>query len=235
VRTKACVFGLEGVVAETSNLNAQAWKQLFDPLLRKRAQESSQPYVPFDVMRDYATHFVGKAPLDDIRSFLDSRGVAVPDDTVRALAARKDELWGELLQRERLEPYEGSVRFAKAAREAGLRTAVVSTGGHCQHALSSAGIETLFDVVIDAEPLGTKHDGVPDAWLTAAQAIGVDVEQAAVIDDEIAGVEAARADHFGYVVGIDRSGKGAELRRHGADIVVRDLSALFPARDVTAP
>ena len=49
----------------------------------------------------------------------------------------------------------------------------------------------------------------------------------AYLEDALAGVEAGRAGHFGYVVGVDRLGHAGELRRHGADVVVSDLSALL--------
>jgi beta-phosphoglucomutase-like phosphatase (HAD superfamily) len=56
---------------------------------------------------------------------------------------------------------------------------------------------------------------------------------AAVFEDAIAGVAAGRAGGFGWVVGVDRtaaavpSRHGADLREHGADIVVRDLAELL--------
>jgi beta-phosphoglucomutase-like phosphatase (HAD superfamily) len=78
-----------------------------------------------------------------------------------------------------------------------------------------------------SERLGGKP--APDTFLAAAQAIGVDSEHAVVFDDELSGVEAGRAGHFGYVVGVDRQGRAEELRRHGADVVVSDLGALLAA------
>ena len=38
---------------------------------------------------------------------------------------------------------------------------------------------------------------------------------------------AGRAGHFALVVGVDRVGQAAELKEHGADIVVEDLSELL--------
>jgi beta-phosphoglucomutase-like phosphatase (HAD superfamily) len=40
-------------------------------------------------------------------------------------------------------------------------------------------------------------------------------------------VEAGRAGGFGIVVGVDRVNHGDELRRHGADVVVKDLAELL--------
>ena len=56
-----------------------------------------------------------------------------------------------------------------------------------------------------------------------------------MFEDALAGVEAGRAGHFGYVVGVDRVGQAAELRRHGADVVVPDLAALLEAFMIQHP
>ena len=77
---------------------------------------------------------IRKLPADGVRSFLVSRGIELPDRTVRALLERKSEILIDLLRHERIETYEGSVRYLHAAREAGLRTAVVSSSRHCQQA-----------------------------------------------------------------------------------------------------
>ena len=145
----------------------------------------------------------------------------------------------ELFKEEAVEPYEGSLSYLRAARAAGLRTAVVSTSAHCREALLAAGIADLFDARIDGAYAAAEHLGAkpsPDAYVAAAQAVGVDAEHAVVFEDEVRGVEAGRAGHFGYVVGVDRLGHAAELRAHGADIVVPDLAALLePERTEARP
>ena len=73
-----------------------------------------------------------------------------------------------------------------------------------------------------------------EAFLAAAEDLKVPPSQAAVFEDALAGVEAGRAGHFGLVVGVDRVGQAAELKKHGADVVVQDLAELLdqdgPAR-----
>jgi HAD superfamily hydrolase (TIGR01509 family) len=229
-RTRACLFGLEGVLTQTANLHAKAWKNLCDYYLKKRAQAVGQPFIPFDLVHDYSLYFDGKPPLEGLRSFLVSRGIDLPEKTVRALTDRKGELLVELLRHERVETYEGSIHYLQAARAAGLRTAVVSPGKHCAETLVAAGIADLFDAQIDGALATTEHhDGTPppDLYLAAAQALGVDPEEAVVFEDEAAGLAVARADHFAYVVGVDRLGQATHLRSHGADVVVTDLEALF--------
>lgn len=222
-RVRACLFGLDGVLTQIANLHAKAWKELCDYYLRRRSQAAGQPFIPFDAVRDYSLYFDGKPPLEDIRAFLDSRGIELPANTVRALTERQGEVLVELLRRERVETYEGALRYVQAARADGLRTAVISESKHCSEILQSADIEELFDARVDGGAL------TPSSYLAAAQALGVGPEEVAVFEDEPAGVAAAREAHFAYVVGIDRLGQAAELRRHGADIVVTDPAALFVA------
>jgi Cof subfamily protein (haloacid dehalogenase superfamily)/HAD superfamily hydrolase (TIGR01509 family) len=222
-RTRACIFGLEGVLTQAADLHAKAWKQLCDYYLRRRAQSLGQPFIPFHPVRDYSLHFDGKPPMEGLRSFLVSRGIDLREHTVRALIDRKGEILNELLRHERAEIYEGTVHYVQAARAAGLRTAAVSTSRHCTEILLSAGIANLFDARVDGDGMPT-----PNVYLSAAEALGIDSEEAAVLEDNPAAVAAARAGHFAYVVGVDRLGSQEdELRHLGADIVVADPAALF--------
>lgn len=227
--TRACLFDLDGVLTRTAKVHAVAWKQVFDGYLRERSARTGEPFVPFEVL-DYTRYVDGKLRVDGARSFLASRGITLPEEELQALARRKDDLMIALLREKRVETYEGSVRFVEAARKAGLRTAVVSASKHCKEVLASAGIDGLFDARIDGVVAAAEHlagKPAPDTFLAAAQAIGVAPSQAAVFEDALAGVDAGRAGHFGFVVGVDRAGQGVELRRHGADVVVTDLAMML--------
>jgi Cof subfamily protein (haloacid dehalogenase superfamily)/HAD superfamily hydrolase (TIGR01509 family) len=230
LRTRACLFELDGVLAQIAKLQAEAWKRTFDDYLQERSLNTDEPFIPFDAVRDYSNHLDNRSQLDGIQSFLASRDIDLPDGTIRALIDRQGEILRELLRKERAETYEGSIRYLRSAREAGLRTAVVSSSKHCADALTAAGIDDLFDARVDGFVAAEKHLAdmpAPDAYLAAAEALGVEPEQAAIFEDAVAGVEAGRAGQFAYVVGVDRFGRGADLRQHGADVVVRDLGALM--------
>ncbi len=229
-RTRACLFDLDGVLTQTAKLHAAAWKQMFDAYLREWSAQTGKPFVPFDPIHDYTLYLDGKLRLDGTRSFLASRGIHPSEDAVRDIAHRKDDILLTLLERERVETYDGSMRYVHAARESGLRTAVVSSSKHAPQVLASAGIADFFDARIDGLVAAEEHlagKPAPDTYLAAAHAVGVEPAQAAVFEDALSGVEAGRAGHFGYVVGVDRVGQAAELRRHGADVVVTDLAALM--------
>jgi beta-phosphoglucomutase family hydrolase len=236
---RACLFDLDGVLTQTAKVHAAAWKQVFDEFLRRRAHEAGQEFIPFDAVRDYDEFVDGKPRYDGVRSFLASRGIELPQgspgdppdaNTVDGLGNRKNELVLKLIRERGVEPFEGSVRYVRAARDGGLRRAVVSSSTNCRDVLAAAGIDDLFEAVIDgvlAEREHLRGKPAPDTFLAGARALGVEPRGAAVFEDALAGVEAGRAGGFGIVVGVDRIGQAEALRAHGADIVVGDLSELL--------
>ena len=235
----ACLFDLDGVLTQTAKVHAAAWKQMFDAFLLDRSGQTGEPFRPFEIATDYAAYVDGKLRQDGVRSFLASRGVELPEgapddpptaQTVHGLGTRKNDLVLDLIERDGVEVYEGSVRFVEAVRDAGLRRAVVSASKNCQQVLAAAGIEALFEVRVDggvAAEDGLRGKPAPDMFLAAAAAFGVAPAHCAVFEDAVAGVQAGRAGGFGWVVGVDRVGQADALRSHGADRVVGDLSELL--------
>jgi beta-phosphoglucomutase family hydrolase len=236
---RVCLFDLDGVLTQTARQHAAAWKEMFDAFLQARAAEAGEPFVPFDPSADYGRYVDGKPRYDGVRSFLASRGIELPDgdpsdppsvDTVAGLGNRKNELVLTIMREQGVEPYEGSVRYVHAVRDAGLGRAVVSASANCRDVLVAAGIEDLFDVRVDAIVAEREHlsgKPAPDTFLAAARALGADPAQATVFEDALAGVAAGRAGRFGFVVGVDRAGQAEALRKHGADVVVSDLAELL--------
>ena len=217
-------------LTNTATLHALAWKETFDAFLLRRAIRRGARFVPFDAALDYSRHVDGKPRLDGVRAFLASRRIELPHDEVMALGERKNELVLELLRREGVEPYEGSVRFARAARAAGLRLAVVSSSANCGDVLAAAGLSDLFELRVDGIYTRTNRlpgKPAPDAYLAAAAALRVQPAEAAVFEDALSGVAAGRAGGFGLVVGVDRAGRAEALMNAGADLVVADLSELL--------
>ncbi len=220
----ACLFDLDGVLTKTAEVHARAWKQMFDELLQARGEK------PFDLVHDYDEYVDGKPRLDGVRDFLASRGIELSDDEVRELAEKKNAIVLRIIRENGVEPYEGSVRYLHAARDAGLRRAVVSSSHNCRDVLVAAGIEDLLEVRIDGVVGEERHlhgKPAPDTFLAAAVELGVAREQAAVFEDALAGVAAGRAGGFGCVVGVDRAGQHEALLEHGATVVVDDLADLL--------
>ncbi len=233
-----CLFDLDGVLTRTAEVHDAAWKEMFDDFLRSRAAETGQRFVPFDRAGDYDEYVDGKPRAEGTRSFLHSRGIDLPegspDDppdalTVSGLGNRKNEIVLKLMHDHGVQTYEGSVSYVRAAKQAGLRRAVVSSSTNCEQVLAAAGIADLFEARIDG--IVTQRDHLhgkpaPDTFLAGARALGLEPRAAAVFEDALAGVAAGRAGGFGFVVGVDRVGQADALREHGADVVVTDLADL---------
>ena len=236
---RGCLFDLDGVLTKTAAVHDAAWKEMFDDYLRERARRAGQPFVPFDPAGDYEEYVDGKPRADGTRSFLASRGIDLPDgsaddppdaETIRGLGNRKNEILLRRIREDGVEAYQGSVRYVRAVRDAGLRRAVVSSSANCRDVLVAAGIADLFEERIDGVVAEREHlKGKPaqDTFLAGARALGLEPSAAAVFEDALAGVAAGRAGHFGYVIGVDRAGHAAALRAHGADIAVPDLADLL--------
>ncbi|MBS1842885.1 MAG: beta-phosphoglucomutase family hydrolase [Actinobacteria bacterium] len=235
----ALLFDLDGVLTKTAVVHDKAWKQTFDGFLAMRADESGEGFDEFDPDSDYNEYVDGKPRYDGVRSFLESRGIELPEgdpddppdaETVCGLGNRKNELVLRLIKEEGVEPYEGSVHFVEAARAAGLRRAVVSSSANCKDVLEAAGIDGLFEARIDgivADEKRLKGKPAPDTYLAGAEVLGVEPAAACVFEDAVSGVEAGAAGHFGHVVGVDRVHHADALRAHGADVVVEDLAELI--------
>ncbi|HWC33829.1 MAG TPA: beta-phosphoglucomutase family hydrolase [Mycobacteriales bacterium] len=235
----ACLFDLDGVLTDTAAVHAAAWAAAFDTFLLARDGAAFRPFTH----DDYLKYVDGKPRADGVRDFLASRGVVLPegapDDppghaTVNAVGNAKN---ADLVARIRaggIEIFQGSVRYLEAARDAGIRRAVVSSSANTADVLQVTGLDALVEVRVDGVTIreeGLVGKPAPDTFLRAAALLGVEPAHAAVFEDAIAGVRAGRAGRFGAVVGVDRVGQAAELKANGADIVVSDLSDLLGEAD----
>jgi beta-phosphoglucomutase family hydrolase len=237
---------MDGVVTRTATVHDAAWKQMFDEFLQARASaqgvagDSGGQFAPFDPAKDYDQYVDGKPRLEGTRSFLESRGIHLPEgkpddppgtQTIWGLSNRKNVLVLQVIERDGVEVYGGSRRYLAAVRAAGLRTALVSSSANTMQVVTAGGVADLFDVTVDAnvaKAKGLHGKPAPDTFLAAAEMLAVPPGSAAVFEDALAGVEAGHAGGFALVVGVDRVGQAAQLREHGADVVVRDLAEMLP-------
>jgi beta-phosphoglucomutase family hydrolase len=235
----AVLFDLDGVITNTAKLHATCWKQMLDEYLEKRAHERGEAFRPFDLATDYRLHLDGKPRFDGVRDFLASRGIKLPEgtsddppeaETVRGLGNRKNELVSDAIERIGVEAYQGSVQFIDQLRRGGFKIALVTSSENCAAVLKAAKLESLFDVRVDGHMVETQDlagKPAPDTFLMAAKLLGVEPRRAVVVEDAISGVKAGCNGNFGLVIGVARKGNADELKQHGANVVVNDLSELI--------
>jgi HAD superfamily hydrolase (TIGR01509 family) len=227
----AAVFDTDGVVTDTARVHAAAWKHVFDEFLRGRSD-------PFDIRADYLSFVDGRARLDGIRTFLASRDITLPEGdpgdspgtaSVHGLGNAKDALFLKEVGAYGVAAYPSTVALLRTLRRGGARTAVVSASRHCAAIVAAAGLTRMFDTRVDgldAARLALPGKPDPALFLEAVHRLEVCHGAAALFEDALPGVQAGQRGGFGLVVGVDRGGLSAALRRAGADVVVRDLGEL---------
>lgn len=228
----AVLFDLDGVLTPTAEVHMRAWAELFTPYL---AERGAAPYTD----DDYYAHIDGRPRYEGVAELLADRGITLPEgnpsdapgtETVCGLGNRKNEVFAEVLEREGITPYLGSVRLLDHLAGLGVAMAVVSSSRNARMVLQGAGLEDRFGVVVDgtvAAAEGLAGKPAPDTFTYAARRLGVRPERAVVVEDAVSGVRAGRAGGFGLVVGVDRGAGREELLRNGADLVVTDLAELI--------
>lgn len=233
----AVVFDLDGVVTDTAELHAAAWKELFDAVLQ-------DPRIPPAALRDpftdadYLRYVDGRTREDGVTAFLQSRGVTLPaggpadgpgEWTAVGLGSRKNGIFEKLLSRRPVPVFPGTHALLQRLKAGKVPVALATASRNAHAVLAAAGLKDAFDVVVDgntAAQLGLAGKPDPALFLHAIRELKVEPERAAVIEDALAGVAAGRRGGFGLVVGIDRAGQRAELEAAGADVVLDDVSQL---------
>lgn len=227
----AVLLDLDGVITPTAEVHEHAWTELF----------ADHDFTPDDYLR----YVDGKPRYDGVRSFLSARGVELPeghpddppgDGTICAMGNRKNVLFNEIVARDGIAPYPGTMAVLDVLDRLGVRQAVVSSSKNARPVLAAAGLAERFGHVVDGvtaveEQLAGKP--APDMFLRGAELLGAAPDRCAVVEDAASGVAAGVAGGFALVLGVDRGGNAAALADNGAHLVVDDLSRTIP--EVTTP
>lgn len=234
----AAIFDTDGVVTDTAAVHYAAWKDVFDAVLRDQEHAGHRAAEEF-TREDYLRHVDGVSRYDGVRRFLDARGIELafgdPDDgpeqnTICGIGNRKNEHFLRRLRAEGAPAYDGTVALLRWLRGRGVPLAVISASRNAGEVLAAAGVDGLFDTMVDgreAGRLGLAGKPDPAVFLEAAARLEVAPGEAMVVEDAQAGVRAARDGGFRLVVGVDRGEQREQLLADGAHVVVEDLSELL--------
>ena len=232
----AVIFDMDGVITKTAVVHFLAWKKTFDEYLRYREIEYREPFGEFTHAGDYLSFVDGRPRYQGVETFLKSRGINIPfgepedeprKETVCGLGNRKNEFFNKVLEEEGAGVYDSTIKLIKELLERGVKVGVATSSKNCVLILKKAGITNLFETRVDgvvSAELGLKGKPEPDIFTTASDNLGVKYHRAIVVEDAVSGVQAGFKGHFGLVIGVARGNNALELKAHGADFVVEDLS-----------
>ncbi|MCY0906403.1 beta-phosphoglucomutase family hydrolase [Arthrobacter sp. H14-L1] len=230
----AVIFDMDGVVTDTAEVHAAAWKALFDQALPR----IDDTQVSFDAEQDYRAFVDGRTREDGVRTFLDSRGITLPEGsagdapeqlTINGLATRKQDFFTAALGDGGVTVFPDAMELLRDLAAEQVPVALVTSSRNSAAVLDAAGITDLFTVRVDGtDALALSLPGKPDPAMfwEAAHRLHVDPADAVVIEDAPAGVAAGAAGGFALVVGVDRTGSPDRLLAAGAHVVVGDVAEL---------
>src|SRR6266542_3906943 len=177
----AVIFDMDGIVTDTATVHAAAWKRLFDEYVEERGNREGKPWEPFDADTDYRRYVDGRPRYDGVRSFLQSRGITLPEgdpsdsadrETVCGLGNRKDEYFLEQVNRGGVRVFQTTVALVREPDELGILTDLVSASRNMERVLTAAGVIDLFEVRVsgaDADQLQLPGKPHPAIFLEAAR------------------------------------------------------------------
>lgn len=232
----AVILDLEGVVTQTTLLHARAWQTTFDTFFRGRPDGPALGRL--DARKDYLPLFDGKPCLEGIRGFLASRGMRLPEgsthaapgtETLHGLGNLKHKILLRLVEEEGVDVFTDAVARIRHWRAGGKKIAVILPGKCGAAIIRRAGLDHLFDVLVDATA-PSRPGGLPaaDVLGRAARELGVPPGRTMVIEPTGPGRPARNADGFGLVVGVARHVQGEERTPYRAGVVVQSLAELEP-------
>lgn len=234
----AAIFDMDGVITRTATVHSRAWKKMFDEYLHYREKKFHEPFHEFTHAGDYSSYVDGRPRYKGVDAFLKSRGIDLPSghpeddpnlETVCGLGNRKNEFFNQVLAEEGVGVYDSTIKLIKELLARRIRVGVATSSKNCLPILEKAGITDLFETHVDgvvSAGLGLKGKPEPDIFTTASDNLGAKYDRTVVVEDAVSGVQAGRRGNFGLVIGVARENNARELKNHGADVVVADLSEL---------
>lgn len=173
---QAVIWDLDGVIIDSAQEHRLAWQRL--------AREEGVPFTDTDFWATF-----GKRN-DDIIAI---QWGSLPPQQVKLLADRKENYFRELI-RKTAAPLPGSIELMRGLHETGFRQALASSAPieNIQLISDALGLERYLTALVSGETV-PHGKPAPDIFLKAAQALDIEPPYCLVIEDAVAGVQAAHA------------------------------------------
>lgn len=184
MKYEAIIFDLDGVICFTDHYHYLAWKALADTL-----------GIPFDEAKNDRLRGVSRmASLEIVLE--DYEGPALSAEEKVRLAEQKNTLYRSYLQSMTPADLSTEVRDTlEALRERGVKLAIGSSSKNTPLILERIGLKGFFDAVSDGNNI-TRSKPDPQVFTMAAEMLGMSPAQCLVVEDALAGLQAAAVGGF---------------------------------------
>lgn len=209
MKIKGIIFDLDGVLVFTDKFHYQAWKTIADDM-----------GIYFD--EEINNRLRGVSRMDSLEIILEKyEGKTLTTAEKASLAEKKNQVYRELLKTMTAEDVTDEVRETlKQLREDGFKLAIGSSSKNAKFILEKVNLMEAFDAISDGTNI-TKSKPDPEVFVKAAEFLGLNAEECAVVEDADAGIDAAKAGGM-CAIGI---GEAAKYER--ADVHIGKFSDLM--------
>jgi beta-phosphoglucomutase family hydrolase len=203
-KTRAVIWDMDGVIADTGPDHYRSWHYAF--------QKQGINFTEEDFRRVFGQRN------DTIIGRMLGREPAQSE--IDAIAQDKEEFFRETVK-QHLKPFPGVVNLLKTLRENGIAAAIASSAPpeNIHLILSLLGLETYFQAIVYGHEV-TEGKPSPQGFLLAARKLGADPKNCIVIEDAVAGVQAAKRAGM-RCIAVTNTHPAADLA--GADLAVGSL------------
>ena len=210
MHVRAFIFDLDGVLVHTDRFHYLAWETVARAL-----------GVPFDeTVGDRLRGVSREASLEIVLEGYTGAPLSAAEKT--ALCDWANAVCRRHLSAMTPEDVPEDVRETlRTLRARGYRLAVGSSSRNAKLVLGRTGLADAFDAVSDGTNV-TRAKPDPEVFLKAAEFLGVEAADCAVVEDAAAGIDAAKAGGFTAI------GVGAAAAYGKTDHAIRALSDLLP-------
>lgn len=175
---KGIIFDLDGVICFTDKFHYRAWKKLADRL-----------GIYFD--EEINNRLRGVSRMASLDIILERSNEKYTEEEKLALAEEKNETYKELLVQMSPDDLSDEVRDTlMELRNRGYKLAIGSSSKNTRTILGRIGLGDFFDEISDGTNI-SKSKPDPEVFLKAAEFIGEKPEDCLVVEDAMAGIEAA--------------------------------------------
>lgn len=180
---KAVIFDLDGVICSTDCYHYLAWKNLADTLA-----------IPFSEADN--NRLRGISRMESLDIVLEKSDRQYSQDEKKAFAEWKNNRYRSLLATMTEKDLPAEVKETlELLRGKGLKLAIGSSSKNAKYILERLGLENFFDAISDGTNI-THSKPDPEVFLKAAEMLGEEPKDCLVVEDALAGIDAAVAGGF---------------------------------------
>src|SRR3989344_2501263 len=201
---KAVLFDMDGLLADTENLNMDAATEVCAGLGISLSPEEKQKCIGTTIEKFFRDLFKQRQLDLDLESACEAFHRA----------------YGKVLEKG-IKAFPGAESLPRALKQEGYKLAIVSGSirTRVDMVLSQLGILDIFDVIFSADDI-TKSKPDPEGFLLAAKRVGVLPEECVVLEDSEAGAKAGKAAGMKVIGVVNNGGQDLSL----ADRIVQELT-----------